>query len=139
MRPSRVCLVSIMRLQSLIAVSNSTDPTYTNPPSAMWSDVEMNIGIVTSCLPILRPLISRSFPGLFSRITNDEQELEQSNVFSPRKRAYRAPVSLACMKPKRPSISACSDEARLASQINVRTDLDLQVEDRYPGIGVNAV
>jgi hypothetical protein len=56
-------VVSILRLQSLVAISNSHDQTYDNPPAATWSSVETNIGIICSCLPCLRPL---SFPGAFS-------------------------------------------------------------------------
>lgn len=61
-----VCLVSIMRLHSLVAISNSPDPTFDNPPAATWSSSEANISIVCSCLPCLRPLIIRHLPGVFS-------------------------------------------------------------------------
>jgi hypothetical protein len=30
-----VCIVSILRLQSLVAISNSDDPTWDNPPAAV--------------------------------------------------------------------------------------------------------
>ncbi|KAH7350484.1 hypothetical protein BKA66DRAFT_516356 [Pyrenochaeta sp. MPI-SDFR-AT-0127] len=61
-----VCIVSILRLQSLVAISNSLDPTYDNPPAATWSSVETNVGIICSCLPLLRPLVNRWLPGGFS-------------------------------------------------------------------------
>ena len=61
-----VCIVSILRLQSLIAISNSDDPTYDNPPAATWSSVEINVGIICSCLPCLRPLISKFLPRVFA-------------------------------------------------------------------------
>ncbi|KAF1977385.1 hypothetical protein BU23DRAFT_577939 [Bimuria novae-zelandiae CBS 107.79] len=61
-----VCLVSILRLQSLVAISNSSDPTYDNPPAATWSSVETNIGIICSSLPCLRPLITRYLPGVLT-------------------------------------------------------------------------
>ena len=31
--------------------------------SGLWLNVECNIGIVSACLPILRPLFSKTFPG----------------------------------------------------------------------------
>ena len=31
--------------------------------SGIWLNVECNIGIVSACLPILRPLFSKTFPG----------------------------------------------------------------------------
>ncbi|KAF9692270.1 hypothetical protein EKO04_009802 [Ascochyta lentis] len=57
-----VCLVSCIRLQSLVAVSNSSDPTYDNPSAAAWSSVESSVGIICSCLPLLRPLVTRWLP-----------------------------------------------------------------------------
>ncbi|KAH8725893.1 hypothetical protein GQ44DRAFT_207239 [Phaeosphaeriaceae sp. PMI808] len=62
---SSVCIVSILRLQSLVAISNSEDPTYDNPPAATWSSVEINVGIICSCLPCLRPLLNKCFPRIF--------------------------------------------------------------------------
>ncbi|KAF1363238.1 hypothetical protein EJ07DRAFT_104201 [Lizonia empirigonia] len=61
-----VCIVSILRLQSLVAISNSTDQSYDNPPAATWSSVEVNVGIICSCLPLLRPLMTKCLPGVFS-------------------------------------------------------------------------
>jgi hypothetical protein len=61
-----VCIVSILRLQSLVSISNSTDPTYDNPAAATWSSVEINVGIICSCLPLLRPLLNRFLPGVFT-------------------------------------------------------------------------
>lgn len=61
-----VCIVSILRLQSLVAISNSTDQSYDNPAAATWSSVETNVGIICSCLPLLRPLMTRWLPGVFS-------------------------------------------------------------------------
>jgi hypothetical protein len=61
-----VCIVSILRLQSLVSISNSTDPTYDNPAAATWSSVEINVGIICSCLPLLRPLFNRFLPGVFT-------------------------------------------------------------------------
>ena len=72
-RGFRVCLVSILRLHSLVAISNSPDPTYDNAPAATWSSCEANIGIICSCLPCLRPLITRYFPGAFSTTSSSSR------------------------------------------------------------------
>ncbi|KAL1596646.1 hypothetical protein SLS60_009294 [Paraconiothyrium brasiliense] len=61
-----VCIVSILRLQSLVAISGSKDQTYDNAPAATWSAVESNVGIICSCLPLMRPLAARWLPGVFS-------------------------------------------------------------------------
>ncbi|KAF2190628.1 hypothetical protein K469DRAFT_559523 [Zopfia rhizophila CBS 207.26] len=76
-----VCLISIIRLQSLIAISNSKDPTFDNPPAATYSAVETNVSIVCACLPLLRPLLAHMLPTYFPMMprctagrTNDEEQ-----------------------------------------------------------------
>ena len=61
-----VCIVSILRLHTLVAISNSTDQSYDNPAAATWSSIEVNVGIICSCLPLLRPLMHKFLPGVFS-------------------------------------------------------------------------
>ncbi|KAJ4297853.1 hypothetical protein N0V90_005752 [Kalmusia sp. IMI 367209] len=76
-----VCLVSIVRLQTLVSISNSTDPTFDNPPAAMLSAIETNVGIVCACLPSMRPLLSSMMPAYFpegSQFTNNRKnDVEQ--------------------------------------------------------------
>lgn len=60
------CVVSLLRLQSLYAVSVSNDISWDNPMAALWSNLEVNIGIICSCLPTLKTCILRVFPRLFS-------------------------------------------------------------------------
>ena len=56
------CIISILRLQSLFVFRQTTDLSYNNPLTAIWSNLELNIGILCSCLPTLKALVSRSFP-----------------------------------------------------------------------------
>ena len=51
------CVISIVRLFTLRASANSTDSTWDNVPSAYWSIVELNCGILCASLPSLRPLL----------------------------------------------------------------------------------
>lgn len=60
------CVVSLMRLQSLYAVSVSEDISWDNPMAALWSNLEVNIGIICSCLPTLKTCVMRVFPKMFS-------------------------------------------------------------------------
>lgn len=60
------CVVSLLRLQSLYAVSISHDISWDNPMAALWSNLEVNIGIICSCLPTLKTCILAVFPRLFS-------------------------------------------------------------------------
>lgn len=53
------CIVSILRLQSLYVISQSTDVSWDNPLAAIWSSVEANTAIICSCLPTLRCIFPR--------------------------------------------------------------------------------
>ncbi|KAJ5199292.1 hypothetical protein N7472_004496 [Penicillium cf. griseofulvum] len=61
-----VCITSIVRLISLKKIADSSDPTFDNVGAASWSAIECNTGIICACLPTLKPLIARIFPGMIS-------------------------------------------------------------------------
>jgi hypothetical protein len=42
----------------------STDPSWENIGAAIWSCIELNVSIIASTLPTLRPLIVRILPGI---------------------------------------------------------------------------
>lgn len=60
-----VTVISIMRLWSLIGYANSENPTYDQWEVAMWSTVEINVGIMCVCMPALRGLLVRIAPRVF--------------------------------------------------------------------------
>ena len=60
------CIVSVLRLVWLYPISITKDVTYESPLSALWSNVELNVGILCSCVPTLRSCMTRLFPSLFS-------------------------------------------------------------------------
>lgn len=62
------CIVSIFRLHSLYVISRARDITWENPLAAIWSCVEVNTGILCSCLPTLKAALSRIFPKLFGSV-----------------------------------------------------------------------
>ncbi|KAL4972068.1 hypothetical protein BDW66DRAFT_155060 [Aspergillus desertorum] len=61
-----VLVTSILRLHSLLVISDSEDPTYDNVGAATWSAVECNVAIICACLPATRAFISKLIPRLFS-------------------------------------------------------------------------
>ncbi|KAI9372901.1 hypothetical protein BJX61DRAFT_542266 [Aspergillus egyptiacus] len=61
-----VLVTSILRLQSLLVISDSHDPTYDNVGAATWSAVECNVAIICACLPATRAFISKLVPRFFS-------------------------------------------------------------------------
>ncbi|KAF2749001.1 hypothetical protein M011DRAFT_475753 [Sporormia fimetaria CBS 119925] len=58
------CFISLIRLTTLHKSIHTTDPFWDNAPTAYWSVVELNCGILCACLPTLRPLVQRILPRL---------------------------------------------------------------------------
>ncbi|KAI4177281.1 MAG: hypothetical protein LQ348_005849 [Seirophora lacunosa] len=81
---------SIIRVPFLSKM-NYNDISYTIVNSGIWLNVEVGIGIVSGCLPLLRPLCSRAFPSqLRSRFsksgtTGGSQRLPEDSSTNDRK------------------------------------------------------
>ncbi|KAL8956211.1 MAG: hypothetical protein Q9183_006379, partial [Haloplaca sp. 2 TL-2023] len=56
-----VCIAGIVRLP-LLSELNLSDITWSSVSVGLWINVECNIGILSACLPILRPLFSTKYP-----------------------------------------------------------------------------
>ena len=53
-----ICIVSIYRLTIILSITpGSIDVTYNLKDFILWSIVELNIGVVCSCLPSMRPVL----------------------------------------------------------------------------------
>lgn len=65
-----VTVVSIVRLQSLVNFSNSSNPTWDNLLVSQWSTIEVNVGIICACMPTLRLILLKIFPALSSTTRN---------------------------------------------------------------------
>ncbi|KAJ5283364.1 hypothetical protein N7505_001344 [Penicillium chrysogenum] len=65
-----VLITSVLRLKSLLVISNSDDPTYDNVGAATWSAVECNVAIICACLPGTRAFLSKLLPHIFSSRSN---------------------------------------------------------------------
>ncbi|EAQ89514.1 hypothetical protein CHGG_06133 [Chaetomium globosum CBS 148.51] len=59
-----VTIVSIIRLHALVTFAQSSNATWDNFPVSLWSTVEINVGIMCTCMPTLRLLLVRLFPAL---------------------------------------------------------------------------
>ncbi|EMC99726.1 hypothetical protein BAUCODRAFT_63880 [Baudoinia panamericana UAMH 10762] len=60
------CIVSILRLEAIYAVSkNFNDQSYNNSLPAVWSLLELDTGILCSCLPTLKALVAKALPKTF--------------------------------------------------------------------------
>ncbi|GFF83700.1 hypothetical protein IFM61392_08953 [Aspergillus lentulus] len=58
------CITSMIRLKYVATATEATDTTKSLAPIAGWSFIEMNMGIICSCLPPLHPLMTRALPWL---------------------------------------------------------------------------
>lgn len=61
---SSVCIISVYRMFTLKAGVISQDPSWENIGAAIWSSIELNVSIIASTLPTLRPLVARILPGI---------------------------------------------------------------------------
>ncbi|KAL8854497.1 MAG: hypothetical protein Q9221_000768 [Calogaya cf. arnoldii] len=91
---SFVCIAGIIRLPFLSELQIS-DATYTSISVGVWVIVECNIGILSACLPILRPLFSSKYTSspisrlahLFRTLTNSRfsSSSRENLTFDPEK------------------------------------------------------
>ncbi|KAI8935525.1 hypothetical protein NX059_008095 [Plenodomus lindquistii] len=124
-----VCVVSILRLPQLVAISNSKDPLYDNAPAALWSSVECNVGIICACLPLLRPLVTRYLPGLFTsekRSTHTTPRLYSTIGTSRGRRDMQSQHEAYVMNSTVRHAKSSDEDDR---DIQVITDIRVQVED----------
>lgn len=61
-----VTVISVVRLQSLITFGDTDNPTWNNLKVSLWSTIEINVGIITCCMPTLRLIMLRAFPRMSS-------------------------------------------------------------------------
>lgn len=56
-----VTLCSIIRLRTLAVWGNAPNVTWLYNPIAIWSNTEINLGVVCACMPAIAGLIQRSY------------------------------------------------------------------------------
>jgi hypothetical protein len=69
-------VISAVRLQFLINVSHTTNPTWDQSDVVKWSDLEITVGVICACLPSIRLILARSMPKLFGS-THDRTQRSQ--------------------------------------------------------------
>ncbi|EME42974.1 hypothetical protein DOTSEDRAFT_72404 [Dothistroma septosporum NZE10] len=79
------CICSILRLSGLYAISKTSDISWDNPLAALWSSMEVNVGILCSCLPTLKGCISRYFPTLFKNTSYGSRNVTPLELGNPGK------------------------------------------------------
>jgi hypothetical protein len=84
--PCSACIVAIIRFQTLLPSTTSTDPTWDKLPSALYGIIEPNIGIACACIVTLTPFFKkvRQIWASSSNLTTWSQVETQRRNFSPR-------------------------------------------------------
>jgi hypothetical protein len=69
-QPSRlsVTIISIVRIKSLIDFTTSFNPTWEQFDVALWSTVEVHVGVICACMPSLQHIIQRLLPSIRERV-----------------------------------------------------------------------
>ncbi|KXS99891.1 hypothetical protein AC578_4480 [Pseudocercospora eumusae] len=61
-----VCIITIIRLYSLYAVTISNDDSYDNPQAAIYSTIEIAATIIFGCLPAYNAFVAQHFPDFWN-------------------------------------------------------------------------
>ena len=72
-REFSVTVISILRLRSLVNFAASANPTWDQADVILWSNIEINIGIICACLPALRVILVRMFPKILGSTNGTSQ------------------------------------------------------------------
>ncbi|KAI7209928.1 hypothetical protein KC333_g8498 [Hortaea werneckii] len=136
------CIISVLRLVSVYAVTNTDDPTYNNGRTALWSALEINIAIICSCIPTLKSMATRFFPRIFSTQAQSEGTPPYGQSYMSGRAQYSDPgkrLQGNFSAFQRPIIGRGSDNAEIhldqfgqgsRRDIKVVTVVDQEVEER---------
>ncbi|KAH7037026.1 uncharacterized protein B0I36DRAFT_282683 [Microdochium trichocladiopsis] len=74
-----VTVVSIVRLQSLIHFSHSTNPTWDYREMGYWSQIEVHVGNVCACMPATYSLLKKALPSIMGSSGVKSKDTMQSD------------------------------------------------------------
>ena len=72
-----VCVASVIRVPYVAQIS-LLDPSWSDVYGAIWSIVELSLGIVSACLPTLRPLYLHIFHGGYNPTSHGQSSNRKS-------------------------------------------------------------
>ena len=120
-----VCIASIIRAVYVGQIS-LTDPSWSDALGAMWTVVELSLGVVSACLPTLRPLVVRTFKSRTSTYgISHESRLEKLNgtmmlhPFDTRAKEIAHSRFVSNSRPLNGYVSTASDEGLLPEQAHL--------------------
>lgn len=129
-----VTVVSALRLQSLISFANSINPTWDQWPIALWSTIEINVGLMCACLPTLRLILVRIWPRIFGssmRSGSDRSGFSHGTNGSTSFSARKAKIRLGSVDTQPSPISPRLMEANTAFELDAKYPTWDDRDERY--------
>ena len=74
-----VCVTAILRVPFILKI-NPNDPDWSIVPFEVWSAIEINLSIVSVCLPTMAPLFKDWLPNLLSSIRSRSGQKTHSKL-----------------------------------------------------------
>ncbi|KAI7785124.1 hypothetical protein LA080_008160 [Diaporthe eres] len=84
-----VTVISVVRLQSLITFGDTDNPTWNNLKVSLWSTIEINVGIITCCMPTIRLIMLRAFPRMSSTYRSTQAYYAKNGMSSSKGKRSR--------------------------------------------------
>ena len=63
----------MIRLRFLVLFAKGNNPTWDQASVVDWSNIEINVGIMCTCLPTVRALLTRAFPKVLETTRGSSQ------------------------------------------------------------------
>ncbi|KAK3308461.1 uncharacterized protein B0T15DRAFT_392688 [Chaetomium strumarium] len=137
------CAVSIYRIKTLREAAKTRDATWHNVNAAIFSFLELSVGVITVCLPTLRPVLRRAWPQAFghalrSYTNGDSEEGGDSTGGSPSRNPLRREESRASAAAAtktttlRRSDTDSTEGLRFDHPISSRLEHDIEFGDMSP-------
>ncbi|KAJ3537025.1 hypothetical protein NM208_g6480 [Fusarium decemcellulare] len=104
-----VTIVSILRLRALVHFGESQNPTWDFYDIAIWSTIEICVGIMCACLPTIRMLLVRLWPALGSSVRSNGNHYQQYGGKSQSKAGRIRGRDIELVVPNRPKSEQDND------------------------------
>ncbi|PWY73108.1 hypothetical protein BO94DRAFT_538994 [Aspergillus sclerotioniger CBS 115572] len=128
-----VIFASIYRFVTLFGV-DFEDMTYTLARTNAWCVVEVSSGIISACLPTLRPLIRTLFPGLLKSSPSTSEHIfrrqDDSTITNPASTAWNHNKTSDHIQPSQSDLETDADEYPL-NRIKVQEDISWDIRSLH--------
>ncbi|KAH7142161.1 CFEM domain-containing protein [Dactylonectria macrodidyma] len=104
-----VTIVSFLRLQALVHLRESSNPTWDFYDVSLWSTMEICVGIMCACFPTVRILLIRLWPALGSSVRSNGNHYQQYGSNNRPKTRETGGRDIELVVPNRPNSEEDND------------------------------